>query len=347
MYRKLFWVVVVLLGFVGCIDPVDFKYKGQTEHLVVEGKFTNQPNLNYVRLSMSRPFESVAYVFVDDATVYITSDGEERINFLNDKSGYYYPENNAGGSEGHTYTLHVTTGEGNVYESEPTEILSAVSIDSVRYAQEEAQSQIEGQRFAEIMPGYRFFIDYTDPALEDNYYRWSYQVEFEVDTQPQDYLERGCVSCPRPAPKSCCAQCWIQRSEDKIIVGTDRLTDGQQVIRQPLFFLPYEMYMNIRMKLTIQQHNLSQQAYDFFKSMEQQKETTGEIFDPPPTEVKGNMRNINNEQEQVIGLFEVSAVATKQIVVSKTMIPYEIPKFIYIDDCREIKNSTTIMPPDW
>lgn len=123
--------------------------------------------------------------------------------------------------------------------------------------------------------------------------------------------------------------------------------DGKKVRRKSLFFIPFEKYLNIKYKLTLYQHAITQEAHYFFRVIEQQKGSTGTVFDPPPSEIKGNIFNIKDEHEQVIGFFDASAVSTMEITILAEDIPYDLPEFIYPDDCRELENSTTEMPEGW
>lgn len=340
MFKKISYVFI--FSMLGCIDPVSFKFEGQQEHLVVEAKFTNVESLNYIKLSESQSYNSPYNKFVEDANVYIASEEGEYYSFYYTESGLYYPETGAQGIAGHTYTLHV-----NGYESQPVTMRPVVSVDSIYFAYDEQNQGAEGEKESRLQPGYQLFVDYQDPVDEDNFYRWSYKLDYEVDTQPEKHLLLGCINCPLPDPLPCCEQCWVKEWRDDFIVTNDRLTNGQKVLRQSILFLPFERYRNVRMKLQIYQHSITEEAYLFFSAIELQENSEGGIFDPPPSALKGNMFNPEDSDEQVIGIFDASTVSMYEVVIDSANIPYPMQEFVFWDDCQELENSTTIMPEGW
>ena len=345
MTKKLLCLMTIFL--LSCIDPINFKFEGQTEHLVVESKFTNDPGSNYVRLSYSEPYTYPYNKFEENANVYISSEEGENYPFFHTASGFYYPDASISGTIGHTYTLNIVLSDNRMYQSTPVTLKEPIPIDSIYLTYASIKTIVKGRPEETEMPGYQVLIDYTDPGDEKNFYRWSYKTQFEVLTQPRDYIERDCRGCPRPAPKQCCSQCWVKEREDLLVVNDDRLTNGKKVIRQEVFFIPFEKYLNIKYKLKLYQHAISEDTYQFFENMQLQRESTGGIFDPPPSELKGNMFNVNDENEQVIGIFDASSVSEKDLTIEAINIPYTLPQFIYPDDCREMEESTTDRPEDW
>ncbi len=337
--------MLALLLFTSCIDPLDFRGGDQREHLVVEGSFTNEPGLNYVRLSYSKPYDDPYNRFVHDAEVFVTSSERERYYFNNaEGSGYYYPgaPEESFGTVGHTYTLTIKL-NGRTYQSEPALLNQPVPIDTVYFEMEEREYPFPGYLKEEIRPGYRFLVDYHDPAGDKNYLRWTFLSLYQVRTQPQDYI----TPSGEKQPKSCCVQCYVTESLANFKVTNDRLTDGQQVINQEVLFIPFERYLDMKHKLTVYQHSLTEEAYEFFRIMEEQKQSTGTVFDPPPAQVQGNLYNVNDEDEQVIGFFDVSGVSKKQITILRKDIDYPVPYYHYADDCRTLPGATTEKPADW
>lgn len=343
MLKRFLSIALVLL--MGCIDPVDIDMDTQRQHLVVEAYFTNVPKLNFVRLSYSQPHSVPYNSFEEDALVYITSEEGEYFNFTYDKAGYYFPSFGAEayGVPGHTYTLNVHAGTKH-YISEPVTLLEALPIDSVHFEITEQTFAFPGDRAKQLLEGYQVLVDYEDPGNEKNYLRWSFETEYEINTQPYDFIDPW---SGMPAPKDCCVQCFLSEKLELLKVADDRLTNGRQVRNMGVLFLPFEKYLGVKNKLTVYQHSISADAYNYFRILEQQKNSTGTVFDPPPAEVKGNMINVSNEDEQVIGFFDVSGVSVKQVTIKRADINHNFPFFRFPDDCRVMPGATTEMPVGW
>ncbi|WP_347159551.1 DUF4249 domain-containing protein [Pontibacter chitinilyticus] len=334
-----------LLLLVGCIDPINNKQNKPAKHLVVECSFTNEASLNYVRLSYSQPYPSPYNGFEENATVSISSTEGENYLFTYAKAGYYYP---VGGSEargmvGHTYTLNIAAG-GKHYQSKPVMLRQPIPIDAIHFEVDEKTFAFKGDRLAQLLPGYNVLVDYQDPAEAGDFLRWSFSTEYEVLTQPEEFINpfNGL-----PAPKDCCSQCFLKEELQQLKVADDRLTNGRTVLNQNVLFIPFERYLGVKNKLKVYQHTITQEAYDYFRILVQQKENTGTVFDAPPAEVKGNIFNMNDAGEQVIGFFDVSGVSMKEITILRRDIDYPIIPFHFADDCQMLEGATKVMPPGW
>jgi hypothetical protein len=344
MLRKLLYLVLFILA--GCIDPIDFKHHNQREHLVVEGSFTNMAGINYVRLTYALPYTYPYNKFEGKATVTVSSTEGEQFYFVYDQEGYYYPADveNTFGIPGHTYTLQISVG-GKVYRSESIMLRQPVPIGQVHFAIDEQTFALQGKKEKKKHMGYRVLMDYQDPAQERNYYRWSFAREYEILTQPWDYLN----DMGDPAPKRCCARCWIQEKEETFTVSDDRLTDGKSVINKEVLFIPFEKYLQTRYKMKVYQHAITADAYEFYRIMGQQKESTGTVFDPPPSEIRGNVHSASaaSQGEQVLGFFDVSGVVMHEVDIKAELIPFPVGIFMHPDDCRELPGATDQQPTDW
>jgi len=342
MMRKI--LSLALMFLMSCIDPINFKHNEQKEHLVVESSFTNEAGLNYVRLIYAQPYAYPYDKSENNAVVFVSGSQGEVYQFANERSGYYYPSSAEAtyGIIGHTYTLTIAV-NGKTYQSAPVTLKEPVPIDAVHFEIDQQEYAFAGQQEKQEYAGYRVLVDYEDPAGVQNFYRWSFVSQFEVITQPLDHLDnRG-----RSDPKLCCAHCWVKENEEGFTVTDDRLTDGGKVVNQDVLFIPFERYLQVRHKLKVYQHSLSEDAYNFFRMMEQQKGSTGTVFDPPPAEIKGNMFNVNDKDEQVLGLFNASAVSVKEVVIASHDIDYPVSTFIFADDCLVIPGATIERPVDW
>jgi hypothetical protein len=69
--------------------------------------------------------------------------------------------------------------------------------------------------------------------------------------------------------------------------------------------------------LQLRQASLTAEAYRYFYLFQQQTQHTGGLADTPPTALVGNIRNVANAREAVVGFFTASAVAEKQVWLDK------------------------------
>lgn len=107
--------------------------------------------------------------------------------------------------------------------------------------------------------------------------------------------------------------------------------------------------------LQIQQFSISEGAYKIWKSLDTQVNNVGGVFDPPPSRVVGNVFNVSNPEEQVLGYFGASAVYKQIIYLNRdnVQIPPVPPfaEYIFIRNfclpCGDNYFRTTSMPEGW
>ena len=71
----------------------------------------------------------------------------------------------------------------------------------------------------------------------------------------------------------------------------------------------------------MQQTSLTEDAYRFWDQLQKTTQNLGGLFDPLPSQVKGNIVNENNSEEIVLGYFSGGTVETKRIFISSLNLP--------------------------
>lgn len=98
--------------------------------------------------------------------------------------------------------------------------------------------------------------------------------------------------------------------------------------------------------MEVSQYTLSYRAYDFWKQIQQQRSSVGSIFDPPPSEIKGNII-AEDDSKAALGFFRASSVATRHIMIDNNRFPSK-KALARTGDCREIySQSTAVRPPEF
>lgn len=132
--------------------------------------------------------------------------------------------------------------------------------------------------------GYYVFIGFADPKGIMNFYRWKLYLNDELKNKPFD-----------------------------LIISDDALYDGSEVYdvqynEDPL--VPGD-------KVKIEMYSLTKEAYNYLNIVREQITSGRGLFDAPPAVVRGNIKNVNNPNEVVLGYFGVSEVDTKEILIEE------------------------------
>ena len=118
-FKSVFSIIAVFTLYT-CIDPFNPFISGAGSILVVDGLITDANSSFSVRLSRTVPSQDSNPVMESGALVSIIDDTGTTSYLLNTGNGIYKTDSlQFKGSPGRTYILHIKTGDGEEYESEP------------------------------------------------------------------------------------------------------------------------------------------------------------------------------------------------------------------------------------
>ncbi len=125
--------------------------------------------------------------------------------------------------------------------------------------------------------------------------------------------------------------------------------------RVPLQFIPNGPKLSFRYSCLVSRYTLSEEAYNYWLNKEAEIKESGGLYYTQPSQNLSNIKNINDDQEAVLGYFWVSALKQKRVFfdgpyVGKTGFchtePFDIEEF-YLPTGRFgqfIRNDTMYYP---
>ncbi len=332
--NSLFVVISLLFVMMACVDPLPFEPSFPPDVIVIDGSFTDaKEGVHRVKLTRAAAYTGdPARVYnepVQGASLKITFDNGGEVFFGENEPGEYeIPIASFPGEVGRRYQLTVEV-DGKIYVSSFESIQAVPPIDSLYFEYESSTFRNEFGNLAERC-GYAIYVDVVDPDTSTNQYLWHYNYIYEIKTQ---------------SPFACCNTCWIrQQSETPPVVAEDALINGNRIVRQRIGYIPYDQF-HVKYLVHAEQFSLSPEAYDFWKILAQQQSGSGSIFDPPPSSLEGNMVNVNDSTDRMLGYFRVSGHAEARIMFNLEANACSKDTMIK-RDCRELPNSTADYPPD-
>lgn len=296
--KKLFTVVFAIVIVTGCVDPIALRLDNGAGALVVDGLITDRQGPHYIKLSRSINFDNAQQLRVysvpeRNATVVVSDDSGASETAFEIEPGSYVLSS-LRGHVGRTYTLEITTAQGQKYRSQPEMMVAAVKPDRVEYEFGFYDyAVITGTRGSTKIPldGFFIYAVVNDPPKKGNYHRWYADGTFEYFSLiDEDTLKQ----CWAPSP----------RLDSKIELTDDTYSDGQPS-RQFVCIVPYNRPTQFLVR--INQLSLTENAFLFWRNSAAQHSTTGSLFDPPPAAIAGNIFNVNAADEPVLGFFGASA----------------------------------------
>ncbi len=313
-------IAVFLLS--SCIEPYTPNLSGYESLLVVDAQVTNENSSYSVRLSKSFQEQNATPVVVSDASVYLNDDRGNTMVFKNKGNGIYQTDSTQfRGEVGRTYVLHILIGESEEYESEPCLMQPVPDIDSIYIAKDQ---QLVNNNTG-TQDGVSIYLDskWGDKNL---YFRWTYDEAWKFKVSyPKKYdflydrteIGTGLIipTEPRLIPVSDVKEyCWKTHQGDNIIIRSNQNGQTGRLTKQPIYFIASDKSdrLMLQYSILIKQYSISKDEYEFWNKLNQVNVAGGDIFARQPYAVSGNIRNLKNLNERVLGYFKVSAVTQKR-----------------------------------
>ena len=246
---------------------------------------------------------------------------------------------------GNTYTLNIITFNGRIYQSTPQTILPNPEIDSVSY---------EYRRLPSADPvtfstGVDVFASWQDPAETENFYSWRVNGIYKIETP----LKTGVCCLFDPSDNTSATTCFIHETNlpGNELAFSDVQSNGAAITQRVGFvsddglrFASRSLDPNKQYYIEVEQWALSGEAFAFTSLLSSQLEIDGDIFDPPPAEIRGNISNINDPDEIVIGFFGAYSVQKKGVFVKRDDLEFIQFNPRPCGDCRNRAGGTVTIP---
>ena len=311
-------MVFVVTFSTSCVEEYWPEVDRYQNVLVVDGMLTNKDSV-VVNLSYSSSINDSRLIPISGALVYIVENSENTIYLNEIMAGTYQSDNDFfKGSIGSSYKLFVELGNGSKYQSDECFLQQSAPIDSVY-----GISEPHNLTTRDIpQQGIQFYLDNHNDLLDTCYYMWrlnktyNYQSTFNID-----YTWEGAF-IPFPKPDSL-RTCWHSSQVQEIFTYSTRNIDEPIIKAFPLNYSSTDnKELSIRYSLLVSQLSISKEAFDFWDAMRSQNINQGNLYSKQPMQIRGNVRNIANDEEPVLGFFTVGGVTKKRIYVNRPSLPF-------------------------
>ncbi len=361
MHRILY--ILFLLVLTACIDPIEFDADNEPPRVVIEGVISNI-SMNeraslpedatpfYVKVQYTGPVNNERNPLVTNALVELHDDMGSSWSYAPDpETGLYFmPFDEFAAQDGRSYFIEVTMPTGEVYRSEPEQMRTAPSLESVDYSLTSRLEAVDvgGEIVFQEQEGLILSAEVPEHDADEQYY-YRYKVK-----------PSWVYVAPLPPDNSPVKTCYVTNIYYFQKIITQRDASGGYPL--DLFFL--ETVGNLRLlddfTTYVTQYSMTRESYEFWEQLALQQESGGNIFDPPPFELTSNLYNVNNPDEKVSGFFSVVHESSVRWYINESELPYRVDpgiercaSFPVTDDCvsclryRGGSSSNTTEKPSW
>lgn len=356
----------VIIGFFlihlgGCID--EYSLDGSqvpSPKIVIEGNLTDACGNHEIRVSRSSTIEHAFFIPLSDCNVLVESNNGEIYHFLEDagKKGSYIFENDGECFNiGKEYRLVVKTTDGKVYESSYEIMLPSPPIDSLYFE----RRNLEMSNLVDTIKGIQLLLDFRASEYFGHYYRWSIEETFEFHST---WPKRSYISTTGKVTGSVDYSTYVcyktEELDDIFTLSTINLNKNEYIKAELNFVSDKTQRLMYNYSILVKQYALTEDAYNYWENIRKNNRVEGGLFSTQPSMVRGNITNVTDSSEIVLGYFTVSSESSRRLVVDSlegldfddvfycSPIPIELiipekPRPMYlVDDVKDDKGNTIL-----
>jgi hypothetical protein len=322
--NKIYFIMMFLV-FAGCKKQIHTAVTNTSYNYLVVNGFINSGDTTTINLSRTvKVSDTVNYVPELNATVSIEGSQGGNYNLVSAGNGNYKSAAlTLSGTQ--NYRLKIITSNGKQYLSDYVPLKNSPPIDSVYYTATATGAQV--------------FLNAHDAAGATHYYKWDYNETYIVQSQFESkYIVVNQDTIAPRTPAQQIYHCWVTDSSSTIVLGSSAKLSQDVITSQNIATIPsISEKLFIKYSILVKQHALTSDAFNYFEQLKSNTEQIGSIFDAQPSALTGNVHNINNPGEVVIGYVTAGAVTTKRIFINSNDLPAYNPVITYYNGCEAVK----------
>jgi len=318
-YIKYITFIGVIMLVAGCREPYNQAIKpGKNGYLVVDGVIVNGRGKTTITLTRTTTLDYSEGVVYEHNAIAQVEGQDNSVFILTESANGQYSADSMMLNNSIMYRLKIITSDGNTYASDYVPVLSAPPIDSVSWTQEKDPAFTQ-------MYSFHVFVSTHNSNNNTRYYLWNYEETWKYHAPVKSYvglIDDSVMYISRPEQEKL-YYCWQSEKSKSILIDNSVKLSQDVITMKPLTFVEGNLLKkSFVYSINVMQYALTQQAYEFYEIVQKNTEQTGSVFDPQPSEIRGNIKNINDPSELVIGYTCISTQAEKRIFIDQNMMYY-------------------------
>lgn len=320
-------LLMVTVAVSSCVYPFEPELdKSAGRNLVIEGDLLIG-SFSYIRLSyMSYLDEDLAEW---DVKAEVRAE-DEKGNMYNgkkvDSNLYLISLNLADPSS--RFRLYVVLDDGREYASEWAEARRAPVVDEITHELDATTNQVRFNITLHSDDGEQYFRWFFD---EDWEYESLYDAKYWYSIDTSDPDDNGTMI--KYGPREGTHYCWMNQQSTGLYFTTTRDLESNKVQEKNFYRVAAQTQrMSSLYSMNVRVESTTEDCYDYWKNVRTNSENLGDLFSPIPSEMRGNIYNLSDPDETVLGFVNVSTVAEKRVFVDNKKTGYYIKKTYIPED---------------
>jgi len=298
-YKIFFALIGLTATLASCVEEIPIENEGFEEALVVEGSITNEIKQQQIKLSQAFKIDTTGPNPLSGAII--------RVNeyvFEEEEPGIYFSKDSFAAQRGIDYQLSISV-NGNQYESQPMQLPEPSNIGRL----ESNRVNYRGE------DGVAVTLNNQNTTGTANFYRYEFIETFKFTSNmfktSDIIIENGIAKVvPKLKEEYTCYQ--TNQSQDLILANTNSLSEDSVNNLLINFINSNEPKVSNRYSILVKQFVISREAYTYYEILEELSGSDNLFSQSQPGFFTGNISNITNPDEKIIGFFDISSVSTKR-----------------------------------
>jgi hypothetical protein len=327
--NEIIFLVLSIFLVNGCTEPYILETNTYEEALVVEATITNELKKQEITLTKTSRFEDKETQVESGADVYITDNNGNRYDF-EEESGKYISTTEFQAIPGKEYKLNINTGDGRTFES-TTETLTPIN------AMQDVNAAIETK---DSLRGVAIRVSTYDPTNTAKYYRYEYEETYKiiapswVASKSIALTEFTIGIIPNPTHTRTCYS--TKNNTELLLANTSYLNEARLnfLVR---FISDQNFIITHRYSILVKQYVESLGSYTYYTTLKKLSGSGSILYPTQPGFINGNIKAINNENDKILGYFDVASVSTKRIYFNyEDLFPGELAPPYYTNCDQDV-----------
>ncbi|HLA55252.1 MAG TPA: DUF4249 domain-containing protein [Flavobacterium sp.] len=327
LYQKFLLLIPVML-LAGCVEPYQLQTNNFEQAIVIEATITNELKNQEIKISKTYRLEENGPTFETGAHVYLTDDQGTNYEF-EEQSDKYVSVVPFQAIAGKRYLLNVVLSDGKTYQSAPEVLTATNQIESIMPA---VITNNEGER------GVQFGVSSFDPTGNSKYYRYEYEETYKIIApywKAVDLIYNMVTNQFEFVVKQTESRtCYSTKlSNDILITATSGLSEDRITNFPVRFISTQDPIISYRYSVLVKQYIQNLESYTYYKTLRELSGSESLLSQNQPGFFYGNIKNVDNPAEKVIGFFDVASVSKQRIFFNYTDLFPDEPLPPYFYDC--------------
>jgi hypothetical protein len=310
--KKTYYILIFIIAVaIGCKKPyAPPVITSAISYLVVEGVINAGSDSTIISLSHTVSISAKTTANPQTKAIVIVESDQNVSYPLTEIPGGKYVSPGLNLDVTRQYRLRVKTPDNQQYLSDFVGVKVTPPIDSIGF-------NIDNTR-----NGLQIYANTHDPNSNTHYYRWDYQETWTFHSKYNSgYITNGTAIVPRSS-NQLIYYCFAGAASSTIDIGSSAALQKDAIYQAPITLIPSTSEkIETRYSILLRQYALTGDAYNFWVNIKKNTEQLGSIFDAQPSTAAGNIHNINNAAEFVVGYISACTVQTKRVFIASSQLP--------------------------